>query len=106
MIAKKIYKTSMWRPENENIVVRIIACGKDADAELAKQLPSLQQIELQQVIRFLHDRFNIGCNQINRSNWDHYIGIFADLCQKEHDIEKLKKWVLEEQNVQEANTQE
>lgn len=62
-----------------------------------------QFLELRQAIWFLHERFNTGCNQINRSNWDHSIGEFANLCQQEHDVEALKKWVLNQQNVHEMS---
>ena len=92
--AIEIYNTSIWQPDDKDIVVRMIACGNERNEELAEQLPKLQQIELQQVVHFLHKRFNTGCNQINRSNWDQYIGDFADLCQHEHDVEELRKWIL------------
>jgi hypothetical protein len=92
--AEEIYNIGIWQPEAREQAIRMISCGKDIDETLANEKPNLLQIELQRAIHFLHDRFNTGCNQINRANWDQVIRDFADLCQQEHDIEILKKWVL------------
>ncbi len=94
--AEEIYNTGIWQPKDREQVIRMISCGKDMDETLANETPSLLQIELQRAVHFLHDRFNTGCNQINRANWDQVIRDFADLCQHEHDIESLKQWVLGE----------
>jgi len=96
--AEEIYNTGIWQPENREQVVRMISCGKDFNETLANEKPNLLQIELQRAAHFLHDRFNTGCNQINRANWDQAIRDFADLCQQEHDIERLKKWILGDKN--------
>ena len=96
LAAEEIYNTGIWQPEARGQAIRMISCGKDIDENLAKEKPSLLQIELQRAVHFLHERFTIGCNQINRANWDQAIRVFADLCQREHNIERLKKWVLGE----------
>jgi len=93
--AREIYNSGRWQSEDGEKVIRMVSCGNSVDASLANKKPDLLQIELQRAVHFLHDRFNTGCHQINRSNWHQTIRNFADLCQQEHNIESLKKWVLE-----------
>jgi hypothetical protein len=87
--SESICKTSQWLSEDKKKIIRIISCGKEINPELAKQTPQLLQIELMHAVSFLHQRFNTGCNQINRANLDKFIQKFADLCQTEHDIKTL-----------------
>ena len=82
------------KTEDEKKIIRMIACGNEANETLKKENPNVLQIELQSAIYFLNQRFNTNCNQINRANWDQAIREFADLCQNENNLEKLKNWVL------------
>jgi len=93
-VADSIYKTSQWMSKDKKRIIRIISCGKEINPDLAKQKPQLLQIELLRAVTFLHQRFNTGCNQINRANWDKFIQKFADLCQTEHNVATLTNWVL------------
>lgn len=99
--AEKIYKTGIWISEDKGWIIRMLSCGNDVDETLKNEKPNILQIELQCAIRFLYDRFNTGCNQINRVHWDQVIRDFAELCQHEHNFWKLKEWVLD-QNVSES----
>jgi hypothetical protein len=92
--ADSIYKTSQWLSEDKKKIIRIITCGKEINPDLAEQKPQLIQVELMRAVGFLHQRFNTGCNQINRANWDKFIQKFAYLCQAEHDVEALTNWVV------------
>jgi hypothetical protein len=92
--ADSIYKTSQWLSDDKKKIISIISCGKEINTELAEQKPQFLQIELMHAISFLHQRFNTGCNQINRANWDKFIQKFTDLCRTEHNVEVLTNWVV------------
>jgi hypothetical protein len=90
-IAENVYKTGKWESADRRQCLRFVAIGNSLNKTLAQEMPSVQQVEHQQIIEYLTRRFNTGCYQIDRSNWDRDIVEFATTC-GERGVKDLLDW--------------
>lgn len=88
-----LYNNAIWET-NDNHIVRIICCGNQINEKLKIRFPNLLQIDILQVLKFMHTRFRKGCNGIMRNNWDAFIQALANKCETESNPEKVLEWIL------------
>lgn len=92
-IAETIYSQGQWNSEDKS--VRFLLFGGELNEPLTHALPGALQLEHSSIIRFLKVRFELGCVQITRENWDREIQDFAELS-RNSSIEQLYAWAKDD----------
>lgn len=89
-LADDIYNQGECDLAEQQVSVRFVCFGSDENPELRMQLPRVQQILHPHVVKFLRQRFSLGCYNITRDNWDPDIVDFAARCGRASDLELLE----------------